>query len=104
MVDRVLAIAATLADDMRCNGCGHPKHEAWNPDSAGWYEVREAECQGCAAVARAGENDRRPRPEVQRWAEDVRPPDVELMPWAPGGPSTVAPQPPQPAPRDRSVG
>src|SRR5690606_22024391 len=61
--DRVLAAASVIADDMRCPGCGHPKHEAWNPDSEGWYVAREADCQGCAALQRAADGEREPRPE-----------------------------------------
>lgn len=89
MTDRVLAVAAQLSDDMRCPGCGHPKHEAWNPDSAGWYGLREAFCQACAVVERAAESDKKPRAEQKRWTVDERPPDVELMPWQPGGPIRV---------------
>lgn len=79
----MLAVASVLADDMSCPGCGQPKHEAWNPDSAGWYEIREAECQGCAALERAAEADKKVRAERKRWAVDVRPPEVELAPWTP---------------------
>lgn len=82
-VDRVLAMAATLAEDLTCPGCGQPKHAAWNPDSEGWYESREATCQGCAELARAASGDRDPRPEVRRWVVDTRPPGVELRPWDP---------------------
>ena len=88
--DRVLAVAAMLADDLRCPGCGHPKHEAWNPDSTGWYEIREAECQGCAAIELAAEGDKKPRAELKRWVQDVRPPEVELRPWSPAGAAPLA--------------
>lgn len=81
--DRVLAAASVIADDMRCPGCGHPKHEAWNPDSEGWYVAREADCQGCAALQRAADGEREPRPERKRWVVDERPADVELRPWEP---------------------
>lgn len=80
----MLAVAVVLADDMRCPGCGHPRHEAWNPDSAGWYELREAECQACSVIERAAEGDRQPRREVRRWVADMRPPSEELRPWQPG--------------------
>jgi hypothetical protein len=81
--DRVLAVAAMLADDMRCGGCGQPKSEAWNPDSEGWYEGRQATCQGCAALARGAEE--KYEPERKRWVEDTRPVSVELRPWDPYG-------------------
>lgn len=89
-MDRVLAIAAVQADDMRCPGCGHPKHEAWNPDSSGWYELREAECEGCAPVQRASANDKTHRPQLKRWTVDERPPSEELAPWQPRSAAATA--------------
>lgn len=80
--DRVLAVAAVLAEDMRCPGCGQPKHEAWNPDSEGWYEHREATCQGCRALELDADH-RKQEPGKKRWVVDTRPADVELMPWNP---------------------
>lgn len=80
----MLAVASVLAEDMRCPGCGQVKAESYNPDSAGWYELREAECQGCAELARAADADKRSRPDVHRWVVDARPADVELRPWQPG--------------------
>lgn len=69
---------------MLCPGCGQPRHEAWNPDSLGWYEVREAECSGCAALADDSKaNKDHDRPQRQVWTVDTRPPDMPLMPWNP---------------------
>lgn len=82
--DRVLAAAQVLSEDMRCPGCGQPKHEAWNPDSAGWYAPREATCEGCAVLERQAASDKKPHPERKRWVVDERPADVELMAWQPG--------------------
>lgn len=79
--DQVLAMATTLAEEMRCAGCGMPKHESYNPDSEGHYEPREATCNGCAALRRASEGEREHRPEVKRWVKDVRPIDEPLRPW-----------------------
>lgn len=83
-------MAHTYAEDMICPGCGQPKEEAWNPDSEGWYEHREATCQGCAALQRAADGEREHRPERKRWVVDTRPPDVELRPWIPGSGPGVA--------------
>ena len=83
--DRCLAVASVLADDLRCPGCGQPKHEAWNPDSDGWYEVREATCQGCAAIERRREADDEHEPEVKRYVIDTRPADEPLREWNPLG-------------------
>lgn len=79
--DRVLAVALVIADQLRCSGCGQPKHESWNPDSDGWYEHREAMCNGCAALERAADGDRKHHPERKRWVVDTRPLEVELKPW-----------------------
>lgn len=68
---------------MRCSGCGQPKHESWNPDSAGWYEVKEATCQGCAALEQRRELDDGYEPESKRWVLDTRPADKPLRPWDP---------------------
>lgn len=82
-VDRVLAVASMLADELRCPGCGQLRHESWNPDSEGWYEVKEATCQGCAALAQARERDDGYEPERHRWVIDTRPPDQPLREWNP---------------------
>lgn len=79
--DRVLAVAATLAEEMRCPGCGQPKHESWNPDSEGWYEDRSATCQGCRVLEL--DSSKQPPPGQKRWVVDTRPLDVELTPWQP---------------------
>ena len=71
-----------LADNLRCPGCGQPKHEAWNPDSEGWYEPHTAVCQGCAALERDHE-PKDTKPGEKRWVYDTRPPDQELRPWNP---------------------
>ena len=81
--DRVLAVASVLAGDLRCPGCGQAKHEAWNPDSEGWYEVKEATCQGCAEIERTRDQDDGFQPETKRWVVDIRPPDVQLREWEP---------------------
>jgi len=83
--DRILAVASVIADDMRCPGCGQPKSEAWNPDSEGWYETRQATCNGCAVIQRAADGEREHHPERKRWVQDARPAEVELKPWRPGG-------------------
>lgn len=70
-----------LADELRCPGCGHLKSEAWNPDSAGWYEVKHATCEGCAAIERDRDDDH--NPEDKRWVVDTRPPDKPLKEWLP---------------------
>lgn len=83
-VDRVLAVAHVLAGDMVCTGCGQPKHEAYNPDSMAWYEVRDAECSGCAAIAGdADAHKDHAAPGRKVWTVDTRPPDIPLMPWTP---------------------
>lgn len=82
-MDSVLAIAHTLTADLLCSGCGQPKHEAYNPDAAGWYEVKDAECNGCAALARDGDIHKESHPERKLWVVDERPPDKPLKPWQP---------------------
>ena len=82
-VDRVLSVAYVLAEDMRCPGCGQPKHESWNPDSEGYYEFHEAVCQGCAELHRASEGEREYRPERKVFLIDTRPKDQPLRPWDP---------------------
>lgn len=86
-MDSILSLAHTLTEDMRCPGCGMPKHEAYNPDSAGWYEVRDTTCNGCAAVSkdadRHKDSDHDPARKV--WVVDERPPDMKLKPWSPDG-------------------
>jgi hypothetical protein len=82
-VDRVLAVAAVLADELRCPGCGQPKHQSWNPDSEGYYETHEATCQGCAELQRASESDKEYHPERKRWLVDTKPSDVQLRAWDP---------------------
>jgi hypothetical protein len=82
-VDRVLAVASVLAEDLRCPGCGQPKHESWNPDSEGYYETHEATCQGCLELHRANEGEKEYRPERKIWVSDTRPRDQPLRPWDP---------------------
>lgn len=82
-VDRVLAVASMLAEDLRCPGCGQLRHESWNPDSEGWYEVKEATCQGCSEIERARGKDDGYEPELKRWVVDTRPPDQPLREWTP---------------------
>lgn len=79
----MLAVASVLADDLRCPGCGQLRHEAWNPDSEGWYETHDAVCQGCAALSQARERDEGHEPERHRWVTDTRPPDQPLRDWDP---------------------
>lgn len=83
--DRVLAVAHVMAGDLLCLGCGQPKHEAYNPDSTGWYETRNAECQGCVELERDEKNgkDDEYRHARKVWTVDTRPPDVKLTPWSP---------------------
>ena len=80
-----MALAHTLTEDMRCPGCGMPKHEAYNPDSAGWYAIRDTTCNGCVAVAKDAERDKDKPPDHSRkvWVVDERPPHVKLKPWNP---------------------
>lgn len=40
-----------LADELCPCGCGQPREVAWNPDSAGWWEVAHFTCQAGAAKA-----------------------------------------------------
>lgn len=82
-VDRVLMIAHVLAGDMLCTGCGQPKHESYNPDSEGWYDVRDATCQGCAAVEQDSKAHKDHDHARKVWVVDDRPADVELKPWSP---------------------
>lgn len=76
-------MAFVLSEDMRCAGCGQPKHEAWNPDSEGYYEFHDAICQGCAELHRANEGEREHRPERKVFLLDTRPKDQPLRPWDP---------------------
>lgn len=84
-MDRCLAVASVLSEDLRCSGCGMPRHEAWNPDSDGYYEVKTAECQGCAAIERDRKRDKDEphQPEKKTWVIDTRPPDEPLREWNP---------------------
>ena len=79
-VDRVLMVAYVLAQDMLCPGCGQPKHETYNDDSEGWYEVRDATCQGCAEVERDSKQHQGVDHSRKVWVVDTRPPEVELRP------------------------
>lgn len=84
LVDRLLAVAHVMAQDLLCPGCGQPKNEAYNPDSAGWYEIREAECNGCLKAAKdADAHKDHDTPERKVWIVDERPADVQLRPWTP---------------------
>jgi hypothetical protein len=50
--DRAFALALTEHEQSLCPcGCGQPKDLAWNPDSAGWWEVAHLQCQAAAAKA-----------------------------------------------------
>lgn len=79
----MLAAASILAEDMRCSGCGQPKHESWNPDSEGFYEAHSAVCQGCAALRSDSDGDKEYQPEKKFWVIDTRPPDQPLREWTP---------------------
>lgn len=79
-MDSILAHAHTLAEQMVCPGCGQPKHEAYNPDSEGWYVVDDVICQGCAAVSRDADIHKDHQTERKVWVVDERPPDVKLKP------------------------
>jgi hypothetical protein len=84
-VDSVLAYAHTISEQLVCTGCGQPRHEAYNPDSEGWYVVHDATCQGCAAIekdARIHKDDDTSR---KTWVVNERPPEIKLKPWSPNG-------------------
>jgi hypothetical protein len=85
VTDRILGIAYTLSQDLICSGCGQPKHESWNPDSDGYFEIREADCQGCAMLAKDNEAHKdRPDPARKVWTISTRTPDdPPLRPWQP---------------------
>jgi hypothetical protein len=84
--DRVLAVAHVMAGDLICPDCGQPKHESFNPDSEGWYTVKEEICNGCLAISRdqKARKDGDYQPEVKLHVVDERPPDELLRPWTPG--------------------
>lgn len=83
-MDSILALAHTIAEQMTCSGCGMPKNEAYNPDSEGWYTVRDATCNGCVVVAKDADRHKDThQPERKVWVIDERPPDVKLKPWTP---------------------
>jgi len=84
MVDRTLAIAHTMTADMVCTGCGHPKHEAWNDDSAGWYEVKTHTCNGCVAADKDSKKNEDYDLSRKVSVVNERPADVKLKPWNPG--------------------
>lgn len=81
--DRTLAVALTLSKDLLCPGCGQPKHEAWNPDSEGWFDVKEAICQSCAALAHDGDSREKHDSARHVWTINDRPADQPLRPWQP---------------------
>jgi predicted Fe-S protein YdhL (DUF1289 family) len=86
-LDSILAAAHTLSKDLLCSGCGQPRHEAWNPDSEGYYELREEYCQGCAELERDEKlhKDAESRRDRHVWITE-RPdhPHGKLRPYAPG--------------------
>lgn len=82
-VDRLLAVAHVMAQDLLCPGCGQPKNEAFNPDSEGYYEVRDTVCNGCLAASRDADLHKEHTPERKIWIVDERPPEVQLKPWNP---------------------
>lgn len=82
-VDRVLAIAHVMAENMLCPDCGQPKHEAYNPDSEGWYATKDETCNGCLALSQDSKahKDGEYQPERKVHVIDERPPDVALQPY-----------------------
>lgn len=82
-VDAILATAHTYAQDLLCRDCGQPIHEAYNPDSEGWYVVKDSTCNGCLAVARDGDIHKDHQIERKIHVVDERPPDQPLAPWRP---------------------
>lgn len=83
VTDRVLAVALTLSKDLLCPGCGQPKHESWNPDSEGYFDVKEADCQACAALDRDSKAHKEHDPARKAWTVNTRPPDEPLRHWLP---------------------
>lgn len=84
VADRILAVAYALSKDLLCPGCGQPKHEAWNPDSEGWFEVKEAVCQACAELDRDSQKHRDSHDPARKvWTVNARPADEPLRPWNP---------------------
>lgn len=83
--DRILAAALTLSRDLLCSGCGQPKAEAWNPDSAGYFEAKEASCEGCAELARDDKKHGDSHDPARKvWTVNTRKPDdPPLRPWQP---------------------
>lgn len=82
-MDRTLAVAYTLSQDLLCPGCGQPKHEAWNPDSDGWFVTKSADCMACAELVRDGKAQEKHDPARHVWAVNERPVDQPLRPWDP---------------------
>lgn len=83
VTDRILAVALTLSADLVCSGCGQPKHESYNPDSDGWYEVHDAVCNACAEVEKDAKANSDHDHSRKAWVVDTRPPDQPLRDWNP---------------------
>lgn len=86
-MDAILATAHTLSADLLCRGCGQVKHEAWNPDSDGFYELHEEWCNGCAELHRDDERNKDSDPRRDRIvyvSERDDHPHGRLRPWTPG--------------------
>lgn len=85
-VDRILMVAYAMMPDLICSGCGQPKHDTLNPDSEGWYDLREEHCNGCVELDKDHKaNEGKDIDQARKvYLVDTRPPDQPLRPWTPG--------------------
>ena len=83
-IDRTLALALTTHEDGLCAGCGQPRERSWNEDMDGYYEVHQATCQGCQAVANHVDGHGQPKGQDTLYLTDDSPdgyvPDPRMMP------------------------
>ncbi len=71
--DADYALAWQQVEAEECNGCGQPRSETYQPDSA-WLVHRET-CRACAAVAAAAKDDSDPGSKFS-----VVPNEIEISP------------------------
>lgn len=71
VIDRKLAQAWTVLDNSTCSGCGQSLLRSTDRDAIGHMEVHDAICEGCLALDRRRNEEKKPPAGQKTWVVDT---------------------------------